>query len=191
MFLLYFQEFYCLGYSYSAQNKLPHSQFLCSCARNTPKVKIMFISKQTSSFYSFILPVVLLVKWKIWKVKVAQLCPTLCDPMDYGVHGILQAIILEWIAFFFSRRSPQPRDWTQVFHIAGGFFTSWVPRETQEYWSGYQSFLQQIFPPRNQTRVSCIGGGFFTNWAIREACYWWLFLNCYRTWHSNRHKIHC
>ena len=33
------------------------------------------------------------------KVKVAQLCPTLCDPMDYTVHGILQARILEWAAY--------------------------------------------------------------------------------------------
>ena len=33
------------------------------------------------------------------KVKVTQLCPTLCDPMDYTVHGILQARILEWVAF--------------------------------------------------------------------------------------------
>ena len=33
------------------------------------------------------------------EVKVAQLCPTLCDPMDYTVHGILQARILEWVAF--------------------------------------------------------------------------------------------
>ena len=32
------------------------------------------------------------------EVKVAQLCPTLCDPMDYTVHGILQARILEWVA---------------------------------------------------------------------------------------------
>ena len=32
------------------------------------------------------------------KVKVSQLCPTLCDPMDYTVHGILQARILEWVA---------------------------------------------------------------------------------------------
>ena len=31
------------------------------------------------------------------KVKVAQVCPTLCDPMDYTVHGILQARILEWV----------------------------------------------------------------------------------------------
>ena len=37
-------------------------------------------------------------------MKVAQLCPTLCDPMDYRVHGILQARILEWVAFSFSRR---------------------------------------------------------------------------------------
>ena len=33
------------------------------------------------------------------KVKVAQSCPTLCDSMDYTIHGILQARILEWIAF--------------------------------------------------------------------------------------------
>ena len=39
------------------------------------------------------------------KVKVTQWCPTLCDPMDYTVHGILQARILEWIAFPFSRSS--------------------------------------------------------------------------------------
>ena len=38
------------------------------------------------------------------KVKVAQSCPTLCDPMDYAVHGILQARILEWVAF------PSPGD---------------------------------------------------------------------------------
>ena len=36
-------------------------------------------------------------------VTVAQLCPTLCDPMDYTVHGILQARILQWVAFPFSR----------------------------------------------------------------------------------------
>ena len=56
------------------------------------------------------------------KVKVAQSCPTLCDLMDYTVHGILQARILEWIAVAFSRGSLQPRDQTQVSCIAGGFF---------------------------------------------------------------------
>ena len=70
------------------------------------------------------------------KVKVAQSCPTLCDRIDYAVHGILQARILEWVAFPFSRGSSQLRDGTQVYHIAGGFFTSWATREAQEYWSG-------------------------------------------------------
>ena len=56
------------------------------------------------------------------KVKVAQSCPTLCNPMDHRVHGILQARVLEWVAFPFSRGSSQPRNQTQVSRIAGGFF---------------------------------------------------------------------
>ena len=63
------------------------------------------------------------------EVKVAQLCPTLCDPMNYTVHGILQARILEWLTILFSRGSSQPWDQTQVSHIAGRFFTSWDTRE--------------------------------------------------------------
>ena len=59
-----------------------------------------------------------------FEVKVTQLCPTLCDPTDYTAHGILQATILEWVAFPFSRGSSQPRDQTQVSCIAGGFFSS-------------------------------------------------------------------
>ena len=56
------------------------------------------------------------------KVKVAQSCPTLWDPMDCIAHGILQARILEWAASPFSRGSSQPRDRTQASHIAGRFF---------------------------------------------------------------------
>ena len=41
------------------------------------------------------------------KVKFSQLCPILCDSMDYTVHGILQARILEWVAIPF-RGSFQP-----------------------------------------------------------------------------------
>ena len=69
------------------------------------------------------------------EVKVTQSCPTLCDPMDYTDHGIVQARILEWVAMPSSRGSSQPRDWTQVSHIAGRFFTSWATREAQGYWS--------------------------------------------------------
>ena len=59
-----------------------------------------------------------------WKVKVTQSCLTLCNPMVYTVHGVLQAGILEWVAFPFSRGSSQPRDQTQGSCIEGGFFTS-------------------------------------------------------------------
>ena len=58
------------------------------------------------------------------EVKVIQSCLTLCNPMDYTVHGILQARILEWVAFPFSRESAQHKDRTQVSHIAGRSFTS-------------------------------------------------------------------
>ena len=60
-------------------------------------------------------------KWK-WK-SLSHVW--LCDPLHYTVHGILQTRILAWVAFPFSRGSSQPRNWTQVFHIAGRFFTSW------------------------------------------------------------------
>ena len=50
--------------------------------------------------------------------QVAQSCLTLRDPMDYTVLGILQARILEWVAFPFSRGSSQPRVQTQISCIA-------------------------------------------------------------------------
>ena len=76
------------------------------------------------------------------KVWVAQLCPTLCNPMDGGplgssVHGIFQARILEWVAIPFSTGSSWPRDQTQVSHFAGRFFTVWSTREAQ---NGLRSF---------------------------------------------------
>ena len=66
--------------------------------------------------------------------EVAQSCPTLCDPMDCSlpgssIHGILQARALEWGAIAFSRGYSQPRDWTQVSHIAGRHFNLWATRE--------------------------------------------------------------
>ena len=69
--------------------------------------------------------------WFLSEVKATQSCPTLWEPMDYIVHGILQARILEWAAFPFSRESSQPKDRTQVSCIAGRFFTNWAIREDQ------------------------------------------------------------
>ena len=61
---------------------------------------------------------------KMWKwlscVKLLQPC------------GILQARILEWVAFLFSRESFRPRDWSQVSRIAGRFFATWAIREARE-----------------------------------------------------------
>ena len=62
------------------------------------------------------------------KVQAAQSCPTLCNPMDCIVW-VLQARIVELVASPFSRGSSQPRDWTQVSRVAGGFFTGWATRE--------------------------------------------------------------
>ena len=65
---------------------------------------------------------------------IAQLCLTLCDPIDCNppgcsVHGISQVRILELVAISFSRESSWPRDRIQVSHIAGRFFTGWATRE--------------------------------------------------------------
>ena len=62
-----------------------------------------------------------------------QSCPTLCGPMDCSppgssVHGILQARILEQVAFPFSKGSSHPRDTVSVSCIAGRFFTFWATR---------------------------------------------------------------
>ena len=50
---------------------------------------------------------------------------------DSSVHGISQAGILEWVAISFSRRSSQPKDWTQVSRIAGRRINLWAIREAE------------------------------------------------------------
>ena len=100
-------------------------------------------------------------------MKVAQLCLTLCSPMDHTVHGILQARILERVAFPFSRGSSQPRDQTQVSLIMGRLFISWATRKAQEYWSGSLSLLQWVFPTQE------------LNWGLLH-CRWILYQLSYR-----------
>ena len=75
------------------------------------------------------------IKYIFSEVKVAQSCLTLCNPMDYTVHGILQARILEWVVLPFSRGSSQPRNQARVSCIASRFFTNWAIREANiQYW---------------------------------------------------------
>ena len=71
--------------------------------------------------------------------EVTQLCPTLCDPMDCSlpgssVHGIFQAIVLEWIDISFSRRSSQPRAQTRVSHTVDRHFIVWATRSSFTKW---------------------------------------------------------
>ena len=74
---------------------------------------------------------------KKWS-EVAQLCLTLCDPMDCSlsgssVHGIFQARVLDCIAISFFRGSSWPRNWTWVSRIAGRRFTVWATREAHNW----------------------------------------------------------
>ena len=69
---------------------------------------------------------------------------TLCNPMDYTLHGILQARILESVAFPFCRGSSQPRNRTQVTHIAS--LPAEPPWKSKETGVGSLSILQWIFP---------------------------------------------
>ena len=89
--------------------------------------------------------------------------------MDYTVHGILQARILEWVAFPFSRGTSQPRDRTQVSRMHVDSLPTKPQGKPQNTGVVSLSFLQRIFLTQESNRVSCIAGGFFTNWAIREA----------------------
>ena len=125
-----------------------------------------WLIQQAVSFYLFMFAVPSLYPTAM-KVKVDQSCPTLCDP----VHGIVQARIPEWVVFPLSRGSSQPKDQTQVSHIAGWFFTSWAtwkpidntniyfPSETKRGEVTYRhkqllqgSFLSLLF----QCLVSCL-----------------------------------
>ena len=89
---------------------------VCECARGAGRVEVRW--DRLSSYL---------------KVKVAQSCPTLFDPIDCTVRAILQARILEWVAFPSSRGSSQPSNQTGASRIAGGFFTNGAIREVPFY----------------------------------------------------------
>ena len=101
------------------------------------------------------------VLWQIWvifsrilkqnKVKVTQSCLTLCDPMDYRVHAILQARILEWVAVPFSRGSSQPRDQTQVSHIVDSLPAEVPGNDNTVHFSSVTQSCQTLCDPMNRS----------------------------------------
>ena len=110
-----------------------------------------------------------------WASEVAQLCPTLCNPKDYIVHGILQARILKWVAIPFCRRSSQSRDRTQVFLIAGRFFTVWAIREAQKQLN-YLPMRLDHFTFLLATEENSYGFTFLPALSISQVC---CFLFCF------------
>ena len=93
------------------------------------------------------------------KVKVAQLCPTLCNPRHYTVHGILQARILVWVAFPFSRGSSQPRAKSRSPAMQVESLPAEPPGKPRNTRLGSLSLLQQIFPTQK------------SNWGVPH-CRW-------------------
>ena len=79
------------------------------------------------------------------KIKVTQSCLTLCDPMDYTVHGILQARILEWVAFFFSRAFPNPGVKPRSPTLQADSLPAEPQGKPKDTEVGSLSLLQQIF----------------------------------------------
>ena len=83
------------------------------------------------------------------KVKVARSCPTLWDPMDCTVQGILQARIMEWIAFPFSRGSSPPRDRPRSPALQGDSLPAEPEPRGKPKWGSETSRAQFSSPPGN------------------------------------------
>ena len=130
------------------------------------------------------------VKWS--ESEVAQLWPTLCDPMNCSppgssVYGILQARVLEWAAISFAKGYSQPRDWTQVSHIAD--FTIWATKEIQKSVGKYRETKHirrgndklymsmensiTVFPIKNTSRQEWIRNLGFNETKIYLFWLWW------------------
>ena len=114
-------------------------------------------------------PIILTLTHTTWKKEseVAQSCLTLCNPMDCSplgssIHGIFQATILEWVVIFFSSRSSQPRDRTQVSCIAGRLFTLSAPRESHH--TGWPLCYTKVLSPlllKENTQIPLIFSAFY------------------------------
>ena len=119
--------------------ELENSDYLCGIRRkNQLRRGMREFSRVTVMFYILIgvwvtwVHAFVNINWKKWKWSLSVVSDSLqpySPPGSFSVHEIFQARILEWVAIFFSRGSSQPRDQTQVCHIAGRLFTLWAMRE--------------------------------------------------------------
>ena len=105
------------------------------------------------------------------KVKFAQLCPTFCDPMDCSlpgssVHGVLQARILERIAFPSPGDLPNPGVKRKFPILQVDSLPSEPPEKPKNMGGGSLSLFRESSCPRSWTRVCCMTCRFFTSWFI-------------------------
>ena len=99
-----------------------------------------------------------------WSPGLFHICCSLHGSLLFSRPGILQARLLEWVAFPFFRGSSQPRDQTQVSCIAGEFFTSWAIQVRIPKWVAMPSSMASS-QPRDGTKISAspaLAGRFFT-----------------------------
>ena len=88
------------------------------------------------------------------KVKVTQLCPTLCDPIVYTVHGILQARVLGWVVILFSRGFPNPEIEPRSFTLQVDSLPSETPRKPHGDGNGYPLWYSGL-----ENSMDCIDHG--------------------------------
>ena len=111
------------------------------------------------------LPYLFSILWVCMRVaKSLQLCPTLCNPMDYSlpessVHGIFQARILEWVAISSPRGSSQPGDQTRV-----SYFLHWQAGSLSLASPGKPPLLPEYLPKVSHSSAAALRGPWWTTW---------------------------
>ena len=85
-------------------------------------------------------------------VKVIQLCLTLCNPMDYTAHGILQARLLEWVAFHSPGDLPNPGIKPRSPTLQADSLPAEPQGKPKNTRVGSLSLLQGIFPTQESNR---------------------------------------
>ena len=106
-------------------------------------------------------------RWKV-KVKFAQSCLTLCDPVDYTVHGILQARRAEWVPFPSPGHLPNPGTEARSPTLQAESLPAEATGKLKNTRVGNLRLRQGIFPTQelNQGLLRC---RFFISWTTREA----------------------
>ena len=118
------------------------------------------------------------------KVKVAQWCPTLCDPMDYTIHGILQARILKWVTIPSPGDLPNPGIKPRSPALQADSLPAEPQGKPKNTGVGSLSLLQGIFPTQesNQPLLHC-------RWILYQLSYQgspFKFCNFHHRWNINQ-----